>query len=150
VGGNHNSTAKVIAQALSATATCHTRLSTAIPLAAPFEGLAEALELLVVETGRRVATNDDEDEDSAEDDDEDEDTTELMPDGAAEDEELVPDTPEGGGVAVEGSTSAPTPQGTGSPLGCFALAGSSVWPSGAVIVKRVVQVLTVVPVAVNW
>lgn len=141
---------KVMAQALSAAATCHTRLSTTMPPTAAFEGLAEALELLVVEAGRRDAGSEGEEVDSAEDDNEDEETTVLRPDDAAEDEEFVPDTPGGGGLAVEGSTSAPTPQGTGSPLGCFSLAGSSVWPSGAVIIKRVVQVLTDVPVAVNW
>jgi len=140
---------KVMAQAPSATATCHTRLSNTMPLTAAFEGLAEALELLVVEAGRRDAESEGEDVDSA-DDNEDEETAELMPDGAAEDEEFVPDTPGGGGLAVEGSTSAPIPQGMGSPLGCFSLAGSSVWPSGAVMMKRVVQVLTDVPGAVNW
>jgi hypothetical protein len=57
----------------------------------------------------------------------------------------------GGGTAVEGSTSAPTPQGIASLLpGCVGLAGGVVSPFAEAMVKRVVQVLSGEPGAVNW
>lgn len=57
----------------------------------------------------------------------------------------------GGGVAVEGSARAPTPQGMGALVpGWFAFSGGTVSPSGEVIVKRVAHVFTSVWGLVNW
>jgi len=67
---------------------------------------------------------------------------------AAEDVELDP--ADGGGTAALSSASVPTPQGIGSPEGCLGLAGGVDEPSDASMVKRVVQVLVVVCVEVNW
>jgi len=65
---------------------------------------------------------------------------------AAEDVEL-----DGGGTTARESTSLPTPQGMRSPdEGCAALAGGVEEPSGDSMVKRVVQVLVVVCLEVNW
>ena len=57
----------------------------------------------------------------------------------------------GAGVAVEGSCSAPAPQGMGSfDSGWVALGAATVWPDEEAIVKRVVHSLTVVPGAEYW
>ena len=56
----------------------------------------------------------------------------------------------GAGVALEGSTKAPVPQGIGSPPGCVAFSGSTVLPLASTIVKRVVHVILVVEGSVNW
>jgi len=74
--------------------------------------------------------------------------TEEIDELAAEDVEL--ELVDGGGTAALSSTSLPTPQGIGSPEGCLELAGGVVEPSGASMVNRVVQVLVVVCLEVNW
>ena len=51
-----------------------------------------------------------------------------------------PERCEGAATAVEGSTSAPVPQGMAKPSGWEAFAGSVVLPSAPAMVKRVVQV----------
>lgn len=69
----------------------------------------------------------------------------------AEAEVLLPAAPRtGAGVALEGSTKAPVPQGIASPPGCVAFSGSTVLPVASAIVKRVVHVMLVVEGSVNW
>jgi hypothetical protein len=59
--------------------------------------------------------------------------------------------PAGGGTAVEGSTSAPTPQGIAAFVpGWLGFAGGVVAPVGDAIVKRVVHVLSAARGEVNW
>jgi len=65
--------------------------------------------------------------------------------------ELEPVAPKfGAATAVEGSTSAPLPQATSSPVDDFSVSVAGVLePSAAAMVKRVVQVMLVVAGAVN-
>jgi len=57
----------------------------------------------------------------------------------------------GGGVALEGSERAPTPQGIGALVpGSRGLAGGVVAPVASAIVNRVVQVLLAAVGEVNW
>jgi len=56
----------------------------------------------------------------------------------------------GGGVAEDGSTSAPVPNGTVCPFDCSVSVAGVEELSAPVIVKRVVQVKLAVPAAVNW
>lgn len=57
----------------------------------------------------------------------------------------------GGGTALEASTRAPVPHGTGSLVpGWLALGAGTVWPLAEAMVKRVVQVLLGASGAVNW
>lgn len=57
----------------------------------------------------------------------------------------------GGGTALEASTSAPVPHGTGSLVpGWLALGAGTVSPEAEAMVKRVVQVLLGASGAVNW
>jgi hypothetical protein len=146
---NYNRTLNARAEALSAIAACHTHFSTTMPPTAAFAGVdweAVVLGLLVESEATSDGMKDDEDEDDAEEDEEDE-----VLDRTAEDVAFDAATPAGGGVAVEGSTSAPTPQGMAAPLlGCTALAGGTLWPVAEAIVKRVVHVISEVAVAVNW
>lgn len=63
----------------------------------------------------------------------------------------VPPALAGAATALEGSTRAPTPHGTGSLVpGWVALGAATVWPVAEAMVKRVVQVLPGAPGAVNW
>lgn len=56
----------------------------------------------------------------------------------------------GAAEARDGSTSAPTPQGIGSPFVCFAFAGAVDFPVESAMVKRVVQYVAVDAGDVNW
>lgn len=56
----------------------------------------------------------------------------------------------GGGVAEEGSTSAPMPHLTVCPSDCSVSVAGVLEPSAAAMVNRVVQVTLLVPGAVNW
>lgn len=57
---------------------------------------------------------------------------------------------EGAATAVEGSTSAPTPQGMAWPSGCVVLGAATTFPSVLPMANRVVQVRLAAPLAVNW
>ncbi len=63
---------------------------------------------------------------------------------------LVPLRYDGGGTAVDASTSAPIPQGVFSPSGCAAFGGGMVAPVESAIANRPVHVLAETFGAVNW
>jgi hypothetical protein len=78
---------------------------------------------------------------------------ELEPEGVVEFAEAEPEgEPEalGGGVPLEGSTSAPSPHGMGSPLGCVLCSGGTALPSVLAIVNLVVHRVTLEAGEVNW
>jgi len=70
--------------------------------------------------------------------------------GPADALELPVELKVGGGVAVDGSTSAPVPNATVCPFDCSVSVAGVEEPSAPAIVKRVVQVKLPVPAAVNW
>jgi hypothetical protein len=127
-------------------------------VAAPSSEGSEPAEAEAEEVGRRVPEDDGPDADG--------DLEAWLADGvvvepdsiAAVAEPLAEAPPEavtppmtGGGLAMEGSARAPTPQGMGALVpGWFAFSGGTVSPSGEVMVKRVTQVLTSVWGLVNW
>jgi hypothetical protein len=57
---------------------------------------------------------------------------------------------EGAGTAVDGSVSAPVPQGIASPLGWFAFAGGTVAPVELAMANRVVHEWFWEAIEVNW
>jgi hypothetical protein len=82
-------------------------------------------------------------------------TDTLEPEGEPEAEGLVgfaEAEPEeaGGGVPLEGSTSAPSPHGIASPLGCVLCSGGTALPSLLAIVNLVVHKVTFEAGEVNW
>jgi len=72
------------------------------------------------------------------------------PEGDAPATEFNPVSKAGGGIAVEGSASAPVPHGTVCPFDCSVSVAGVTEPSAAAMVNRVTQVTLCVAGAVNW